>query len=203
MSLKSYKMVKGARVHCTLLFRHRGEMRMSASWLFVLASAIAVVGISFAFNKMMHQVQEKVEKGEQLDLNTMQAAQTKFFIQVAMAEAIPILIIVYAFTLIGQVVETNVVVPLVVIIGILVVAFVSLLRIRRDMSRNGKYIILYRSSIAFCHPNRFNCRDHDCKLVKKDGIILCGKQLSYHGRKNGLEFLKKKLRFLITSFMIM
>ena len=106
---------------------------MSASWLFVLASAIAVVGISFAFNKMMQQVQEKVEKGEQLDLNTMQAAQTKFFIQVAMAEAIPILIIVYAFTLIGQVVETNVVVPLVVIIGILVVAIVFLLRIRRDM----------------------------------------------------------------------
>lgn len=111
---------------------------MSASWLFVLASAIAVVGISFAFNKMMQQVQEKVEKGEQLDLNTMQAVQTKFFIQVAMAEAIPILIIVYAFTLIGQVVETNVVVPLVVIIGILVVAFVSLLRIRRDMMGDPK-----------------------------------------------------------------
>lgn len=106
---------------------------MSASWLFVLASAIAVVGISFAFNKMMQQVQEKVEKGEQLDLNTMQAAQTKFFIQVAMAEAIPIFIIVYAFTLIGQVVETNVMVPLVVIIGILIVAFVSILRIRKDM----------------------------------------------------------------------
>jgi F0F1-type ATP synthase membrane subunit c/vacuolar-type H+-ATPase subunit K len=108
-------------------------MKMSASWLFVLASAIAVVGISFAFNKMMQQVQEKVEKGEQLDLNTMQAAQTKFFIQVAMAEAIPIFIIVYAFTLIGQVVETNVMVPLVVIIGILIVAFVSILRIRKDM----------------------------------------------------------------------
>lgn len=106
---------------------------MSASWLFVLASAIAVVGISFAFNKMMQQVQEKVEKGDQLDLNTMQAAQTKFFIQVAMAEAIPIFIIVYAFTLIGQVVEENIIVPLVVIIGILVVALVSLLRIRRDI----------------------------------------------------------------------
>ena len=84
---------------------------MSASWLFVLASAIAVVGISFAFNKMMQQVQEKVEKGDQLDLNTMQAAQTKFFIQVAIAEAIPILIIVYAFTLIGQVVEKNIIIP--------------------------------------------------------------------------------------------
>ncbi|MGG7619221.1 hypothetical protein [Bacillus coreaensis] len=106
---------------------------MSASWLFVLSSAIAVVGISFAFNKMMQQVQEKVEKGDQLELNTMQAAQTKFFIQVAMAEAIPIFIIVYAFTLIGQVVENNVIVPLVVIIGILVVAMVSLLRIRRDI----------------------------------------------------------------------
>ncbi|SHS15167.1 ATP synthase F0, C subunit [Mycobacteroides abscessus subsp. abscessus] len=106
---------------------------MSASWLFVLASAIAVVGISFAFNKMMQQVQDKVEKGEHLDLNTMQAVQTKFFIQVAIAEAIPILIIVYAFTLIGQVVEKNIIVPLVVIIGILVVAIVSLLRIRRDI----------------------------------------------------------------------
>ncbi|MEK3989978.1 MULTISPECIES: hypothetical protein [Robertmurraya] len=106
---------------------------MSASWLFVLASAIAVVGISFAFNKMMQQVQDKVEKGEHLDLNTMQAVQTKFFIQVAIAEAIPILIIVYAFTLIGQVVEKNIIVPLVVIIGILVVAMVSLLRIRRDI----------------------------------------------------------------------
>lgn len=82
---------------------------------------------------MMQQVQEKIEKGDQLDLNTMQAAQTKFFIQVAMAEAIPIFIIVYAFTLIGQVVENNVIVPLVVIIGILVVAMVSLLRIRRDI----------------------------------------------------------------------
>lgn len=82
---------------------------------------------------MMQLVQEKVEKGDQLDLNTMQAAQTKFFIQVAMAEAIPIFIIVYAFTLIGQVVENNVIVPLVVIIGILVVAMVSLLRIRRDI----------------------------------------------------------------------
>jgi len=82
---------------------------------------------------MMQQVQDKVEKGEHLDLNTMQAVQTKFFIQVAIAEAIPILIIVYAFTLIGQVVEKNIIVPLVVIIGILVVAMVSLLRIRRDI----------------------------------------------------------------------
>ncbi len=76
---------------------------------------------------MMQQVQDKVEKGEHLDLNTMQAVQTKFFIQVAIAEAIPILIIVYAFTLIGQVVEKNIIVPLVVI------ARVSLLRIRRDI----------------------------------------------------------------------
>lgn len=106
---------------------------MSTSWLFVLASVIAVVGISFAFNKMMQQVQENVDKGEKLDLNTMQAVQTKFFIQVAMAEAIPIFIIVYAFTLMGQVVESNIMVPLVVIIGILVVAFVFLVRIRRDI----------------------------------------------------------------------
>jgi uncharacterized membrane protein YecN with MAPEG domain len=107
-------------------------MKMSVSWLFVIASAIAVVGISFAFNKMMQQVQETLGKGEKLDLNTMQAAQTKFFIQVAMAEAIPILIIVYAFTLMDQVIETNVIIPLVVIIGILVISYVSLLRIRRD-----------------------------------------------------------------------
>lgn len=106
---------------------------MSVSWLFVVASAIAVVGISFAFNKMMQQVQETLGKGEKLDLNTMQAAQTKFFIQVAMAEAIPIFIIVYAFALIGQAVETNVIIPLVVIVGILVVAYVSLLRIRKDI----------------------------------------------------------------------
>jgi F0F1-type ATP synthase membrane subunit c/vacuolar-type H+-ATPase subunit K len=108
-------------------------MKMSVSWLFVIASAIAVVGISFAFNKMMQQVQETLGKGEKLDLNTMQAAQTKFFIQVAMAEAIPILIIVYAFTLMDQVNETNVIVPLLVIVGILVIAYVSLLRIRRDI----------------------------------------------------------------------
>jgi uncharacterized membrane protein YecN with MAPEG domain len=108
-------------------------MKMSVSWLFVIASAIAVVGISFAFNKMMQQVQETLGKGGKLDLNSMQAAQTKFFIQVAMAEAIPILIIVYAFTLMDQVNETNVIVPLVVIVGILVIAYVSLLRIRRDI----------------------------------------------------------------------
>lgn len=111
---------------------------MSTSWLFVLASVIAVVGISFAFNKMMQQVQENVDKGEKLDLNTMQAVQTKFFIQVAMAEAIPIFIIVYAFTLMGQLVESNIMVPLVVIIGTLVVAFVFLFRIRRDIMATPK-----------------------------------------------------------------
>ncbi|WP_066049128.1 hypothetical protein [Robertmurraya korlensis] len=111
---------------------------MSASWLFVVASAIAVVGISFAFNQMMKQVQEKLENGEKLDLHTMQATQTKFFIQVAMAEAIPIFIIVYAFSLIGQTVETNIMVPLLVIVGILVIAFVSLLRIRKDIMGASK-----------------------------------------------------------------
>ncbi|KHE72400.1 hypothetical protein [Halobacillus sp. BBL2006] len=61
-------------------------------YLFLLASLITVVGISFAANKMNIILTEN-----QLTQKTIQSAQTRFFLLSAVTEIIPILLIVIAF----------------------------------------------------------------------------------------------------------
>ncbi|MFS0863826.1 hypothetical protein [Fredinandcohnia sp. 179-A 10B2 NHS] len=107
---------------------------LNPAWLFVAATAIAVIGILLAFKKFMRQVQAQINNGQELKLQGLQKEQTRFFINVAVAESIPILLIVFGFMQIEQVTEPiNIFVPLLSIIVIVAIAKINALATRRDV----------------------------------------------------------------------
>jgi uncharacterized membrane protein len=107
---------------------------INPAWLFVLATAIAVIGILFAFKNLMASLQDKIDNGQEIKIGSMQQETTRFFITVAIVEAIPILLIMYGFMQIekleGQ--SVNILLPQLIIIGILIFALIHVLMVRRD-----------------------------------------------------------------------
>ncbi|MBM7573573.1 hypothetical protein [Aquibacillus albus] len=100
---------------------------MNTGWLFVLASAIAVVGIVTAFKQMMVVVEGKLEKEEVVSTNSLQKQLSGFFIRVALIESIPIVLIVFGFiqmeTWVGN--QSDILLPLIIIIIILVFGIIN------------------------------------------------------------------------------
>jgi F0F1-type ATP synthase membrane subunit c/vacuolar-type H+-ATPase subunit K len=82
----------------------------------------------------MTQVQSKLEKGENVQMEALQQEQTRFFIKVAIAESIPILLIVYGFMAIGNVIgeDINIMFPLIIIAAVYLFAVFNLIQLRRD-----------------------------------------------------------------------
>jgi MFS family permease len=108
---------------------------MNPAWFFVIATVIAVLGILFAFKNMMSHVREKLEKGQEIRGESIQQEQTRFFIKVAMVEAIPILLIVYGFMQIEHIQEQNynTLLPILIIICVVIFALIQILFLKRDM----------------------------------------------------------------------
>jgi MFS family permease len=108
---------------------------MNPAWFFVIATIIAVFGILFAFKNLMAHVREKIEKGQEVSGESLQQEQTRFFIKVAMVEAIPILLIVFGFMQIEQinVQAHNTLLQILIIVGIVIFAFIQILFLKRDM----------------------------------------------------------------------
>lgn len=108
---------------------------MNPAWFFVLATIIAVFGILFSFKNMMAFVQGRIEQAQEVSGESMQKEQTRFFIRVAMSEAIPLILIVYGFMQIGQIVDQtyNMLLPLLIIVGVVIFAFVQILFLKRDL----------------------------------------------------------------------
>lgn len=67
------------------------------SWLFVLAAAIAVIGIVIAFKQLAASLEEKIFNKERSGQEPFQKDLSSFFIKVAIIEAIPIILIVLGF----------------------------------------------------------------------------------------------------------
>jgi hypothetical protein len=111
-----------------------GIILINPAWFFVFATVIAVFGILFAFKNMMAHVQLEIEKGQEIKIESMQQEQTRFFIKVALAEAIPILLIVYGFMKIGELTDQtyNISLPLLIIIGAYLFALVHIFLTKRD-----------------------------------------------------------------------
>ncbi|WP_442599783.1 hypothetical protein [Neobacillus sp. D3-1R] len=106
---------------------------LNPAWLFVIASIIAVIGILFSFKIMMSQIQTIIQD-QGLNMEMIQKEQTRFFIKIAISEAVPILLIVYGFTLIGELEEpVNILFPIVIIVGVFLFALVQILLTRRDV----------------------------------------------------------------------
>jgi F0F1-type ATP synthase membrane subunit c/vacuolar-type H+-ATPase subunit K len=108
---------------------------INPAWYFVLATIIAVFGVLFSFNRMMGEVQKRVKIGQTVNGESFQKEQTKFFISVAIVEAIPILLIVFGFMQIGLIEEEtyNTLLPLLIIVGIIIFALIQILTLRRDL----------------------------------------------------------------------
>lgn len=108
---------------------------INPAWFFVVATVIAVFGILISFKNMMEYVQGRIEQGQEISGESMQREQTRFFVKVAIVEAIPILLIVYGFMQIEQIVDQtyNMLLPLLIIVGVLIFAFIQILFLKRDI----------------------------------------------------------------------
>jgi hypothetical protein len=117
-----------------------GVLIMNPAWLFVIATIIAVFGILVSFKKRMGYIQSKIEERQVFSIETFQKEQTRFFISIAIVEAVPIFLIVYGFIQIEQSYGQtfNIILPLIIIITILIIALVYLLVIRRDTLGMGE-----------------------------------------------------------------
>ncbi|MFZ3591247.1 hypothetical protein ACOI1C_18880 [Bacillus sp. DJP31] len=139
---------------------------INPAWLFVSATVIADVGILVSFNKLMSHIHSKVEEGKEINIESFQKEQTRFFIKVAVVEAIPILLIVVGFTPIEQLVAPiNIFIPLVIIGAVFLICLVSVLSSRRntmsfdEISHESKHIVntymfmglILLSAIPQCH----------------------------------------------------
>lgn len=120
------------------------------AWLFVAATLIAIMGILFAFRKMMSGIQEIVANNEEISSSKIQKAQTNFFIGVALAESVPILLIVFGFIqLENRDMDSinDMMIPLIVIIGIWIYGVFNIWMARkdtlgdRDISKESKMAI--------------------------------------------------------------
>jgi Flp pilus assembly protein TadB len=107
---------------------------LNPAWLFVSATIIAVVGILLSFKKMMSHFQTKMEEEKDIKGESFQKELTRFFIQVAIVESIPILLIIFGFMQIEvQDGPVNILFPLVIIIAVFLLALISVITIRRDI----------------------------------------------------------------------
>jgi hypothetical protein len=70
---------------------------MFPGWWFAIASIIAVLGIVFFFKQMVRSVSDHLEKGEEKNISAIQSLLSRFFIKVAIAEVIPIILIIVGF----------------------------------------------------------------------------------------------------------
>ncbi|UFT97761.1 hypothetical protein KO561_11055 [Radiobacillus kanasensis] len=103
---------------------------MDASWFFVLASAIAVYGILFSFRGFIREVHKLIEKGEELSTDNIRNLQSSFFIKVAMVEAIPIILLVLGFM--NTPVESNPLVPAILIGAFYVSALIQIMVLKQE-----------------------------------------------------------------------
>ena len=74
---------------------------INAGLLFALASLIAVTAIVVSFKQLIGDVQNRLSESPELTQDMLRQEFTRFFIKVAIVEALPILLIVLGFVQIG------------------------------------------------------------------------------------------------------
>ncbi|MCT2534955.1 hypothetical protein NC661_17525 [Aquibacillus koreensis] len=109
---------------------------ISPAWLFSLASIIAVFGILLAFKKMVASIQYKLENN-QLTSETIQKEQSRYFLKVAIIEAVPILLIIIGFMQIGseEVSTISTTIAALIIIGLIILTVVHVFLARNELLR--------------------------------------------------------------------
>ncbi|WP_277678171.1 hypothetical protein [Gracilibacillus dipsosauri] len=95
---------------------------MTAAWLFTSAAIIAGLGILFAFKRLLRGLSYRMERKE-FNQQGLQKDQTRYFIQVALFEAIPIFLLVLGFMFMkdNEASLVSLSIPLIVILGIILI----------------------------------------------------------------------------------
>ncbi len=102
---------------------------MIAVWLFTISAVFAGLGILFAFKRLMKGLTYRIKRNE-FHYKGLQKDQIRFFIQIALIEAIPIFLIILGFTFAGET-DASIAALLIPLLLILAVIVYSLLQIQR------------------------------------------------------------------------
>lgn len=97
------------------------------SWLLVLSSGIAVVGMGIIFRQLLSRFQEQ---GEAFDL---QKELQSFLTKIVMIEAIPIVLIAWAIMQLFEGAEFDFLIPLFILIGLLLFGFIQVFLVRQQV----------------------------------------------------------------------
>ncbi|MBB6452055.1 putative membrane protein YecN with MAPEG domain [Salirhabdus euzebyi] len=106
---------------------------MNPGWLFVLASLIAVVGITISFRQLITRLEDKLRDSEEVNQKTFQKDLSRLFIKIMIIESIPIILIFLGFIEMNYFELTNlfqVYIPLILVLGILVFGLISIFSTR-------------------------------------------------------------------------
>ncbi|WP_226038155.1 hypothetical protein [Aquibacillus saliphilus] len=106
---------------------------IGTTWLFVLASTIAVLGILFSYKNLITIIQHRKEH-EKLTTEAFQKLQSTFFIRIALIEAFPILLIIFGFVQMenNPIVTADAIFPLLIIMALLSYALINVVITRSD-----------------------------------------------------------------------
>lgn len=125
---------------------------MTAIWLFTVAAVVAAGGILLAFKRLMRGLQQRIKEND-FHHKGLQKDQTKYFLQVAMIEAIPIFLIILGFMYTGE--DPSLlwtIIGLFFTIGIMVISFVQIkkeiLEIQHDVERVPAEMKKYIQSVV-------------------------------------------------------
>ncbi|SHN31918.1 hypothetical protein [Gracilibacillus kekensis] len=103
---------------------------MIAVWLFTLSAVVAGLGILFAFKRLMRGLNYRIKRNE-FHYKGLQKDQIRFFIQIALIEAIPIFLIILGFTFMGET-DTSIISLIFPLLIILSVIIYSLMQIQKS-----------------------------------------------------------------------
>ncbi|MFA9557427.1 hypothetical protein ACERII_08995 [Evansella sp. AB-rgal1] len=94
------------------------------SFIFVIASIIAVFGITICLKQLISKVQVELEKKNDISTETVQKENSRFFIKVVLVETIPILLVVYGFNQIASIEGTKELSELLPAIILIIITFI-------------------------------------------------------------------------------
>ncbi|MDC3417035.1 hypothetical protein [Aquibacillus salsiterrae] len=121
---------------------------MHPAWLFILASIIAVFGILSAYKKLIRSIQEHIDLGH-WSQDILQKVNTRYFINLAIVEAVPIVLLVIGLAQIEAytISSSTRIVGVLVVLAVLVFGIVNIVVTTSDLTKGENVTDSHRASI--------------------------------------------------------
>ncbi|GAE93549.1 hypothetical protein JCM21714_2636 [Gracilibacillus boraciitolerans JCM 21714] len=111
---------------------------MLALWLCTIAAVVAGLGILFAFKRLMRGLSYRIKRSE-FHYKGLQKDQIRFFIQVALIEAIPIFLLILGFTFMGSedLSIVSLIVPVLIILAVIIYSFIQIQQVKSEVTEEA------------------------------------------------------------------